>query len=150
MDFQIAIEIDAPTDLVWSVMSDVERWPEWTASVRKVRRWQRTRPFAVGSRAVVWQPRMPPALWTVRSLTPGREFIWEAGVPGWRTIGGHRVETSGHGSRATLTITFQGGLARRFAPRLRPLVEQYVTWEAEGLKRRSEALAATVLRISPP
>jgi uncharacterized protein YndB with AHSA1/START domain len=28
-DFSITVEIPAPQPLVWSVMADVERWPEW-------------------------------------------------------------------------------------------------------------------------
>ena len=151
MEFQIGIDIDAPAAVVWSVMSDVERWPEWTSSVRHVRRWQRERPFTVGSRALVRQPGLPPAVWTVTSLTPGREFVWKAGLPGWWSIGGHRVDpisTAATGQRmdtgrshAVLTLAFDGLLGRRFAPRMRALVEDYVTREAQGLKQFSEALA---------
>lgn len=142
MEFQISTEIAAPADIVWAVMSDVERWPEWTASVSHVRRWQRQRPFAVGSRALVLQPKLPPAVWTVTSLTDGREFIWRAGLPGWWTIGGHRVEPLGPSSaRATLSLVFKGWLAARLAGRMRELVESYVGMELRGLKARSESRA---------
>ena len=33
MEFQVQVDIDAPEDVVWEVMSDGERWHEWTASV---------------------------------------------------------------------------------------------------------------------
>ena len=32
-----AIDIDASATLVWDVFSDVERWPEWTASVTSLK-----------------------------------------------------------------------------------------------------------------
>ena len=32
------IHINAPPDAVWAVMIDVERWAEWTDSVRKITR----------------------------------------------------------------------------------------------------------------
>ena len=64
MDYSVSIDIAAPANVVWSVMSDVERWPEWTASVKRVRRLGRG-PFDVGSRALINQPKFPPAVWKV-------------------------------------------------------------------------------------
>lgn len=36
MNYEARIHIDASADIVWATLSDVERWPEWTGSVRAV------------------------------------------------------------------------------------------------------------------
>ena len=38
IQFSITVEIPAPPPLVCSVTADVERWPEWTASISGVKR----------------------------------------------------------------------------------------------------------------
>ena len=75
-------------------MSDGERWPEWTASVTSVRRLDKG-PLRIGSRALIRQPRFPPAVWTVTTLEPGTGSSGRAGMPGMWVYGDHAVEPIG-------------------------------------------------------
>ena len=138
MDIERVVDVAAPPDRVWAAMSDVERWPEWTASVTRVERLDRG-PFGVGSRARVRQPGFPAAVWTVTALEPGRSFAWRSAVPGLTSVAVHRVDPAGdNASRVTLSVTWSGPLA----PVIRLLAgkrsRRYVELEAQGLKRRSE------------
>jgi uncharacterized membrane protein len=140
MDFRRAIDIDAPPDIVWSVMSDVEHWPDWTSSVTSVRLAGGGR-LAAGSRVWIKQPRFPPALWKVTVLEPGRSFTWESGAPGMRVYANHSVEPAGDGARATLVLYYQGYIGRLLARMTRDLTNRYLQFEAEGLKKRSEEVS---------
>ena len=60
-EFTTSIDIDAPPERVWQVMTDTDRWNEWTASVDSVKRLGDA-PFAVGSKVLIRQPKLPPAL----------------------------------------------------------------------------------------
>ncbi len=63
------VTIDAPLAVVWAVYSDIEHWPEWTASVTTARLEPRG-PLALGSRASIKQPRFPRVTWTVTDIEP--------------------------------------------------------------------------------
>lgn len=58
--FSITVESQAPPDRVWAVLRDTERWPEWTATVTSLQQADRG-PLAVGRRARIRQPKLPPA-----------------------------------------------------------------------------------------
>ena len=137
-NFRIAIDIVAPVDRVWQVMSDVERWPEWTASVTSVTLLT-DGPFAVGTRAKIKQPKFPPAFWKVIELEPGRSFTWESTAPGFRAVGTHSVEPTSTGSRATLVLDYHGLFGGLMGAMTSDITERYVTLEANGLKARSES-----------
>jgi uncharacterized membrane protein len=134
---ETSISIDAPPERVWSVMVDVERWPEWTSSVTSIKRLDDGE-FRVGSRARVAQPKLPTVVWEVSSLEPGRGFQWQNASPVLRSVGGHRVEPEGAGSKVTLWIEQTGLMVPLLALFYKGLTRRYVQVEAEGLKRRCE------------
>ena len=48
MGFEISTAISSSAERVWAVLTDVERWPEWTPSITKITRLD-SGPFAEGS-----------------------------------------------------------------------------------------------------
>src|SRR5215204_634704 len=136
--FNISIDIAAPPERVWQVMSDVESWHEWTASVTSVKRIT-AGPFAVGTRVVIKQPKFPAAFWKVIELKPGSSFTWESVAPGFRAVGQHSVEPTPTGSRATLVLDYEGLFGGLMGALTGGITQQYVTMEANGLKARSES-----------
>ena len=141
MNFRVSVEINAPAEIVWRVLCDIERWPEWTASVTSVGQLE-TGPFRVGSRARIVQPKLLPATWRVTELEENRNFTWIAASPGVRTTAGHLLGPQGPGTRVTLSINFAGLLSGLVGRLARSLTERYMQMEANGLKARSEQLAA--------
>lgn len=135
--FSAATEIDAPTERVWQVMSDPERWHEWTPSITSIRLLG-GKPLAVGTRAIGRQPKLPPALWTVTAVDAGRSFTWVSVGPGLRVVARHSVEPTARGSRATLSIEMEGVLGGMWGWLTRGITELYLALEARGLKARSE------------
>ena len=111
MRFEASVRIEASPQQVWEIYADVERWPEWTASVTSVERLD-TGPLAVGSRARVRQPRLPTATWTVTELVEGSHFLWEAKGLGLTTVGGHIVEADGDGATAMARLDQPAAISR--------------------------------------
>ena len=136
MKFSITIDIAAPADRVWQVMSDIDRWHEWTPSITSVKRLG-GKPFAVGMRAMIRQPKFPPAFWKITSIEPGRSFTWVSVAPGLRVTGHHEVEPAAGGSRATLSLDLEGLFGDVFGRMTTDITERYLGMEARGLKARS-------------
>jgi uncharacterized protein YndB with AHSA1/START domain len=136
VDFSINVDVDAPPDRVWAVMSDIEKWHEWTPSVRSITRRERG-PIRPGHRAWVRQPKFPPAQWTVTEVGD-RSFTWVSRAPGLIVTAKHSVTPIGSGSRATLWLNFAGIFGPFFGRLTRDINNRYLAMEAAGLKRRSE------------
>lgn len=145
--FSRSIEIEAPAELVWEVLCQVEQWPEWTESVERI---EPVTPGAlqVGGQLKIRQPKFPPTIWTVRALDPGRGMLLTAGALGARVQAHHTVAAlPGNTSRATLSIRFQGLLAAPLALLTRRINERYLEYEATGLKKRCEFLGTAMSAV---
>ena len=135
--FSISVEIDAPAERVFDVMTDVVRWHEWTPSITSIKRLDQG-PLVVGSRALIRQPKFPPALWTVSRIVPGRGFEWVNRAPGLRVTGHHFAEPLGQRSRATLALSYEGIFGGLLARMTEGITKRYLKMEADGLKARAE------------
>lgn len=148
MKFETTIDIDAAAPKVWSVLADVQRWPEWTPTMNQVRLRETDR-FGVGATADIRQPKLPPAAWKVTAFEDGHRFAWAAGGPGVLTVGDHVVEPLGADRcRVTLGIETTGALSRPFWLLAGGLTRRYVTMEADSLKRHCEARSTEELTSS--
>jgi uncharacterized membrane protein len=138
---RVSITIDAPIDVVWSVFSDVERWPTWASSVTSVELIDG--PMRLGAKARIRQPRLPTLVWEVTKWSPGHSWAWTATSPGARTEASHVLTRSGQGTVAEQSIMSSGPLGRVAAFVWRSLTRRYLAIEAAGLKQQSERMAAT-------
>ena len=130
--------ISAEPAVVVAVMLDVECWAEWTPTIMSIRRLE-PGPLAVGSTAVVRQPRLPPVTWRVTELDPVRGFTWVATGPGVHTVGEHHADpVPAGGSRARLALSQSGPLGVLIGRLTHGLTRRYVALEGAGLKSRCE------------
>jgi uncharacterized membrane protein len=141
-----SITIDAPIEVVWSVFTDVERWPTWASSFTSVELIDG--PMRLGAKARIRQPGLPTVIWEVTYWEPGRAWTWTAKSPGARTEASHVLTRVGEGTVAEQSIIPSGPLGRLAAFMWRSRTRRYLAIEAAGLKQRSEQLAAASRVVS--
>jgi uncharacterized membrane protein len=139
MRFDHDVIINAPVSAVWSVYSDVERWPEWTESILRVQ-YLDGDDVKAGARVQIEQPKLPSAVWRVTAVEPGRTWTWVSKAPGMKSTAVHELSDSGDGgTRVHTTIIQDGVLGAIFGRLYARLTRSYLAMEAAGLKQRCEA-----------
>jgi ligand-binding SRPBCC domain-containing protein len=136
-EFKISTQILSPPERVWAVMRDVVRWREWTPTVKSIRILKGD-PLVVGSRLLIRQPKLPPAVWKIVQLEEGTGFESVTGTPLVRVTARHSLRAETGGTVVTLSIRFSGLLAVPVARLTRRLNEEYLALEANGLKKKCE------------
>lgn len=135
--FNAEIKIAAPPSRVWDVLSDVERWSEWTPTIGAVVPLDGV-PLRVGSRARLVQPKLRTTVWEVTSWEPGRAFTWKSTNPGLLIVADHTVTPILSDSLYTARLQYEGLLSGFVGWWYGELIDRYLELEMKGLKERSE------------
>jgi uncharacterized membrane protein len=139
MRFEQSIEIDAPPQRVWDVLTDLEAWPQRIETVDVVELLTPA-PIGEGSRVRLKQPKLPEGTWDVTVWQAPSFFEWRQQASGATSVAGHRIEAlEGERSRLSLTLEMRGLLIPIFGRLYRGLTNRYMTLEAEGMKRAAES-----------
>ncbi len=135
------IEIDAPPRAVWDVFSDVERWPEWTASVTSLT-GKDGPALAVGKRFAIKQPGLQKLVWQVTELEPGTSWTWVHRSPGVLVTARHYVTALPGGRTLVRQELDQRGVLGALVGKLTVRrTKRFLSMEAAGLKARSEQVS---------
>ncbi|QLL08979.1 SRPBCC family protein [Mycobacterium vicinigordonae] len=133
-----SFEIDASSEVVWEVFSDVERWPEWTESVTSLVALDGPG-LALGKRFAIKQPRMGKLVWRVTEIEPGMSWTWEQRAPGALAKASHEViPQPGGRTLVRQRIDQQGVLGALVGRLMTNMTKRYLDMEARGLTKRSE------------
>jgi uncharacterized protein YndB with AHSA1/START domain len=92
-------DIAAPAEAVWSVLVDLEAWPQWGPTVQRAE-LSVPGPLRRGAHGKVWTPVGVALPFTITAFEAGRLWAWEvAGIGATR----HGVEPVGDGCRAWMS-----------------------------------------------
>jgi uncharacterized membrane protein len=137
--YRTSIRVEAPADVVWQVLSDVERMPAWTSSMTSVTILGPEPAIAVGSRVEMTQPGLPRSVWEVDGLAEGRGFSWSSSTPGVRSGAAHQIAPlSGTACEVTLVVAQSGMLAGLTNVVLGSRARELVDTELAELKAEAE------------
>jgi uncharacterized membrane protein len=139
MRFEQSIDIDAPQQRVWDVLSNLEAWPQRIETVDVVELLTPA-PLGAGSRVRLKQPKLPDGTWEVTAWDSPSYFEYRQRSGGVTSVAGHRVEALEEGrSRLTLTLDMRGLMVPVVAVFWKGLTNRYMTIEAQGMKRAAES-----------
>ncbi|MEV7131028.1 SRPBCC family protein [Streptomyces sp. NPDC093260] len=139
MQWMTRVDVEASPEALWKVVADVERWPEFVVTMRRVERID-GKELGLGSLVRIAQPRMPALTWRITSWTPGRSFTWQSTSGGVTTTGTHVVAPRGRFSVMTLNLGQSGFAAPLVGLLTGRQTRRYVEIEAASMKSRAEGL----------
>ncbi|MEE3064028.1 MAG: SRPBCC family protein [Actinomycetota bacterium] len=132
-----SVAIDASPRFVWDVFTDVERWPEWTASVTSLTGLDGP-DLAVGNRFAIKQPGMARLVWAVTEIEPGASWTWVHRSPGVRVSARHHVIADGGGTLVRQQLDQRGPLGALVGRLTATKTRRFLALEGSGLKRCAE------------
>ena len=137
MKFSASVEITATPEKTWALVNNIEEWPNWIPSLKKIEKITEG-PLGVGSQVLVVAKSLITVnlLMTITEFVAGRRVVMEGGVLGVKMTRYYELEPVGQ-NKAKLTA---GGevsgllafLVRRGGQRLSEEIVQALKRKVEG------------------
>jgi len=137
MKFSASVEINSTPEKTWALLKNVEEWPKWIPSLKKIEKVTQG-PLGVGSQVLVVAKSLITVnlLMTITEFVAGRRVVMEGGVLGVKMTRYYEMEPVGQ-NKAKLTA---GGevsgilafLVRRGGQRLSEEIVQALKKKVEG------------------
>lgn len=136
--YEASVRIEAPLGEVWSVLSNVEKWPQWLPTVLDVAPLDAPA-LRAGARFQVTHPRFSTAAWRVTMSEPAYGFSWESRSPGARVVAEHLLASQRDGATmVVLRLSFDGMVGKWRGRFKRATSERYLCLKACALKEAVE------------
>ena len=129
--------VNASAATVFNVLLRVDRWNQWTASIKEISILDNA-PMEAGSKLRVLQPKLSPAVWIVTEVSQDKALVWEKRSSGLRMLSEHSIYKDANGSRVIIRMTYGGPMAGFAYLLSRGLTDRYMTMEINGLKAECE------------
>jgi uncharacterized protein YndB with AHSA1/START domain len=133
------VEITAPPEVVWEVLTGFEHWPDWNPDVKSM---SFQGPVAPGSE-FRWKAGPGTIVSTLEEVDRPRYIRWRGRTLSIKAMHEWRFEPSNGGTRVETEESFSGLLARLFRGSLQKTLDRSTESGLEHLKRESERRAAT-------
>lgn len=130
-------ETTASAETVWQVLTDLDRWKDWTPTILEIVPLGE-RSLEAGARYRVTQPGLKPAVYEVSASVPNENFTWMQKIPGGSLIASHVIRATGESTEVELAFYSEGWAATVVATFLSRKIREFVATEARGLKAQCE------------
>jgi carbon monoxide dehydrogenase subunit G len=136
MKFSASVEINASPEKAWPLINNVEEWPKWIPSLKKIEKVSEGS-LGVGSRVLVVARSLITVnlLMTITEFVPGRSVVMEGKVLGVKMKRYYEMEPVNGRARLTAGGEVSGMLAclvRRGGQRLSEEIVQALKKKIEG------------------
>jgi uncharacterized protein YndB with AHSA1/START domain len=139
------IEIAAPAEVVWEVLTDFDGWPQWNPDVKSMS-WDGS--LAPGS-VFRWKAGPGTIVSTLEEVDRPRYVRWRGRTMSIAAIHEWRLEERAGGMHLETDESFSGVLARLLRGSLQKQLDRALEEGLEHLKREAEHRAAPASRSAP-
>jgi uncharacterized protein YndB with AHSA1/START domain len=138
-----SIEIAAPPDVVWDVLTRFEQWPQWNPQVKSM---SFDGPVAPGSE-FRWRAGPGTIVSTLEQVEPPKYIRWRGRTMSIKAIHEWRLEPRDGGTSVETEETYSGLLARLFRGQLQKALDKALEEGLEHLKHEAERRAGAAAAV---